>query len=92
MIHISQLRKFLGVAPPPQELILSQNPGESEYEVEDILDARVNRRKTQFLVKWKGFPIEDASWEPESNMEGWPALLSKQFSRRPGFAGGDVKV
>ena len=92
VFHVSQLQKFLGTAPPPQDPILSHNPGEAEYEVEKILDSRQCRSKRQFLIKWKGFPIEEASWEPESNLVGCPTLLADFFARRPCLAGGDVTV
>lgn len=29
---------------------------EQEYQVEAILDKRVRGRKTQYLLKWKGYP------------------------------------
>lgn len=38
------------------------------YEVEAILDDRVRRNKDEYLVKWKGFPVEESTWEPERNI------------------------
>ena len=43
-------------------------------QMEKIIDQRVNkttRRKTYFeyLIKWKGHPIEDASWEREEDIQ-----------------------
>ena len=35
-----------------------------EYEVETILDKRTLKGKTQYLVKWIGYPLHDATWEP----------------------------
>jgi hypothetical protein len=51
---------------PPPDLI----NGEPEYEVEKILDAqpRGQGRKMHFLVKWKGYPMSDNSWEPKENL------------------------
>ena len=46
---------------PPAELV----EGEEFYEVENILRHRKRGRTTQYYVKWKGYPILDASWEPE---------------------------
>jgi hypothetical protein len=44
--------------------------GEPEYEVEKILDAQPRGRghKMHFLVKWKGYPTSDNSWEPKENL------------------------
>ena len=51
---------------PPPDLI----EGEQEFEVEKILDAqpRGRGRKMHFLVKWKGYPTSDNSWEPRENL------------------------
>ena len=51
---------------PPPDLI----EGEQEFEVEKILDAqpRGRGRKMHFLVKWKGYPTSNNSWEPRENL------------------------
>ncbi|KAG4094185.1 chromo domain-like protein [Neocallimastix lanati (nom. inval.)] len=49
--------------PPP---IVINN--EEEYEVEQILDKRTHYGKIQYLIKWKGYPLSEASWEPEENL------------------------
>ena len=48
-------------------------------EIEDILDSRVgrstrNRTYEEYLVKWKGRPVEDSSWltKEEVNRLGFP--------------------
>ena len=38
---------------------------EEVYEVETILKHRKWGRRYQYFIKWKGFPITEASWEPE---------------------------
>ena len=48
-------------AKPPPEL----EEGEEVYEVETILNHRKRGRSYQYFVKWRGYPITDASWEPE---------------------------
>jgi hypothetical protein len=51
------------------ENFLLPNPelldGEEVYEVETILNHRKLGRGHQYYVKWRGYPITDASWEPE---------------------------
>ena len=46
---------------PPPNLV----EGEEVYEVETILNHRKRGRGYQYFVKWRGYPISDASWEPE---------------------------
>ena len=46
---------------PPPELI----EGEEVYEVESILNHRRRGCSYQYYVKWQGYPISNASWEPE---------------------------
>jgi hypothetical protein len=49
-------------------------PVAKKSQMEKIIDQRVNK-KTQrkmyfeYLVKWKGHPIEDASWEGEAEIQ-----------------------
>ncbi|KAG5732613.1 hypothetical protein E4T56_gene16891 [Termitomyces sp. T112] len=62
--------------PPPPVLVND----EEEYEVEEILDSRVFQGKLQFKVKWKGYGIEDISWEPQANVHA-PGLV-RDFHRR----------
>ena len=58
---------------PPAELI-----GEEEvYEVETILKHRKRGRKYQYFVKWKGYPITEASWEPEEVFVEAESLLDQ---------------
>jgi len=36
--------------------------------MEEIMDKRKYYGKTQYLIKWKGYPISEASWEPLENL------------------------
>lgn len=38
-----------------------------EYTVEKILDKMVKQGKVFYLIKWKGYPIQESTWEPEEN-------------------------
>src|SRR5712672_2563616 len=51
---------------PPPDLI----DGEEEYEVEAILNHRFHgrRKQLQYLIKWKGYPHSDNTWEPSENV------------------------
>ena len=46
---------------PPPELV----EREEVYEVETILSHRRRGRGYQYFIKWRGYPISDASWELE---------------------------
>ena len=71
VFHVSLLKpykefeEFLRATPPPP-VILSDNS--EEYEVETILDKRTLRNRVQYLVKWVGYPLHDATWEPLENL------------------------
>ena len=47
---------------PPPDLI----DDEEEYEVEHIVNHRHHgwARQLQYLIKWKGYPESDNTWEP----------------------------
>jgi Chromo (CHRromatin Organisation MOdifier) domain len=44
--------------------------GEEVYEVEQILKHRKCGRGYKYLIKWVGYLITKASWEPKSNLTG----------------------
>ena len=50
---------------PPPDII----EGEEVYEVEWILKHRKQGQGYQYYVAWKGYPISEASWDPEQMME-----------------------
>jgi hypothetical protein len=49
-----------------------------EFEVEKILTKRGadNHIQYMYLIKWKGYPIEDCSWEPASNLQNSNRILA----------------
>ena len=46
-----------------------------EYEVEEVLDSRIRRRKLQYYVHWKNWPISERTWEPPDNLANAQALV-----------------
>ena len=42
--------------------------GLPEFEVREILDSRIRRRKIQYLVDWVGYDISERSWQPVANL------------------------
>jgi hypothetical protein len=44
---------------------------EEKFFVEKVIKMHVNKRgKEEFLVKWVGYPLSEATWEPFENLSG----------------------
>lgn len=56
----------------------SMSPSMSqEYEVEDIFQSKEEDGVRLFLVKWKGYPHDTNSWEPEKNLANASGIIRK---------------
>ena len=55
--------------------------GEKEYEVEAILRHKGQGARRLYQVLWKGYPITEASWEPESHLRNAPMILEDYLCR-----------
>ena len=44
------------------------NIAEDTYEVDRIIDKRVNKGLTEYLIRWKGYSSSDDTWEPTENL------------------------
>ena len=51
--------------------VIESEEVESEFEVDEILDCK----NDFYLVKWKGYEIEDCTWEPRSNLNSCADLI-----------------
>jgi hypothetical protein len=49
------------------------------WEVDRVIGRRVEKRKVEYLIKWKGYPKSEATWEPENNLCAKTAHEAKQF-------------
>jgi hypothetical protein len=86
VFHVSLLTStkpdIYGWEPPRPPPIITPDK-EEEFEVEEILDSRVVRRKLQYLVKWVGYGPEDNSWEPADNVANAQEEVEAFHQRHP---------
>jgi hypothetical protein len=68
VFHISLLEKAPPGAPPAPKTEVQQLDPQTEYEVESILDCQITRGKPKYLIKWKGYPHSENTWEPKGNL------------------------
>ena len=54
--------------------LVPSDSDDSEFEVEAIIDRRVFRNNTQYLVKWRGYGSESNTWEPAAHVTDCIAL------------------
>ena len=45
---------------------------DEEWEVEQIINSRLQNRMLQYLIKWKGYPTSENTWEPVKNVTNAP--------------------
>ena len=62
---------------PPKLVIIER---EEEFKVEKILN---KREKEKFLVRWKGYMVEEDTWESRENLENAKELV-EEFKREYG--------
>ena len=78
IFHVSNLKRFHWSEEfereerPPSPIVVD---GEEEYEVEAILRHKAKGARHLYLVMWKGYPISEASWEPELHLQNAPLIL-----------------
>lgn len=73
LIHLKGYSIERSTWEPEENLVLDSNAEDcseaEEFEVEDILDRRLNDSGIQeFLIHWKGYSQEESTWEPESHL------------------------
>ena len=80
VFHVSLLtrdrpRPTAMIADTEWQPVAEANNEPPAYEVEHILDEQGEGPHLRYLVKWKGFPASEATWEPAANLDHCPALL-----------------
>ena len=54
-----------------------------EFEVEKILNKRIVKGKKKFLVRWKGYIVEEDTWKNRENLENAKELV-EEFEKEYG--------
>jgi hypothetical protein len=95
VFHVSRLRPYevdkiaeRKPMPVPDPVMID---GEPEWEVQEILDSRIKtlgkgkNKKTllEYKVRWKGYPIEEATWQPEEDLDNAPEVMKEYHSKYP---------
>ena len=83
IFHIAFLEKTNRTARVATNIEIINDEDETEYEAEGILDFKRVSGKPYYLIKWKGYPNEENTWEPTENLRGCSQLLQSFHTRRP---------
>ncbi|KAF8664353.1 hypothetical protein AX14_006733 [Amanita brunnescens Koide BX004] len=91
MFHESKLKLAHELVFPKQKETQPRPPpdiidGEKEHKVKTVQAVqrkRGNHGKQEFLIKWKGLPQEEASWEPEEHMANTQEAIKDFYKRNP---------
>jgi hypothetical protein len=81
-VHIVRLRLFdeHNIDVKVKEHVQFHN---QSFEVSEILDERLNNGNQEVLVRWKGFEVEEATWEPLGKiLEDVPELYNSFSNAR----------
>lgn len=69
MNHIPDMTKSDDLASQTNNNIAEEE--KEEFFVEKVIKMRVSKKgKEEFLVKWAGYPLSEATWEPFENLSG----------------------
>ena len=67
-----QVEKQKKILPPPVKVA-----GEKEYKVEEILDKQERRGKMKYLIKWKGYTVEENTWKGIENLKNAKKMIEE---------------
>jgi hypothetical protein len=68
---------------PLQRTFSYEADQDNEFEVEKILDHRGIQRSREYLIKWKGYPNTENTWEPEIHLSNCKQMLREYRKKIP---------
>ncbi|KAG0593965.1 hypothetical protein M758_UG035900 [Ceratodon purpureus] len=89
VFHVSLLEPYKEstlpgrVQEPPHAIEIE---GDEEFEVSEILDSCIHRRRLEYLVHWHGYDISKRTWKPASNLQNAPEMIQefhRQYPQKP---------
>jgi len=86
VINVSRLEpakenKILGrIQGPPLPIQIDQH---EEYEVERILDSRIKYNKLEYFIDWKGYGINERTWQSKDDLKNAPNLIAEFHKNNP---------
>ncbi len=84
VFHVSNLKRyhrsdeFVRMEEPPPSLLVDED---EEYIVEGILRHKGEGAQRRYLVLWAGYPLTEATWEPESHLDHALDVLADYLRR-----------
>lgn len=72
----------VGQNEPPRATVISGKP--STYIVQEILEKRKVGSKVEYKVRWRGYPMEEATWEPRAKLVADVPAMVKKFDKQQG--------
>ncbi|OJA11663.1 hypothetical protein AZE42_12939, partial [Rhizopogon vesiculosus] len=80
LLTLHQSSQLLPRAPaqcPPPEIVKNAE----EYIAEELLSSRLYQGQLQYLIQWRGYPVEESTWESEDNVKNAPKLVISFYKK-----------
>lgn len=78
--HSVKTRRFVSIKPEKKKESLlkkEEDYSDERYEVESILDKKVDNKQVYYLVKWKNYSFSECTWESVDNLKDCKRKIRK---------------